>query len=106
VDWPDNYGLKALRWPTQILGAAWALVMIVGLWRLWGGQPLLAGGRALLALGGVALGGLALAFTRGDAMPQVGGLRLDAVASGAALAAALALFAVRRGSAGSVKRET
>jgi phosphatidylglycerol:prolipoprotein diacylglycerol transferase len=91
VDWPDSFGITALRWPTQILGAAWSALCILAIWltrtRTW---P--AGVRPLLAIGGIALGGFGLAFTRGDAMPQMGGLRLDAAASGIVLLVALILL--------------
>jgi hypothetical protein len=93
-DWPDEFGIRALRWPVQLLGLAWSLALLVGLSatrrRPW--QP---GVRPLLALAGIAAGGLALAFVRGDAMPEVGGLRLDAVANAAVLAVTLGLSAIR-----------
>ncbi|MBI3362342.1 MAG: prolipoprotein diacylglyceryl transferase [Chloroflexi bacterium] len=91
VDWPDAFGIKALRWPTQIIGAVWSLLLIPGLWlvrdREW---PI--GARPLLAIAGIALGAFALAFTRGDQAPQLIGLRLDAVASGMVMVVSLFLF--------------
>jgi prolipoprotein diacylglyceryltransferase len=103
VDWPDNFGISALRWPTQVLGAAWSLLLIP---LLALARPLPDGGRVLLALAGIALGALALAFTRGDAMPQIAGLRLDAVGSGVVLGLAVLAFAIRGRGGESVKRET
>ena len=95
VDWPDNYGISALRWPTQAVGAAWSLVLLLGLWLVRDRPIVPVGGRALLAAAGVALGGLVLSFSRGDAMPHLAGLRLDALASGVVLGVALAALWTR-----------
>jgi prolipoprotein diacylglyceryltransferase len=105
VDWPDEFGVAALRWPTQILGFAWSAALFAAMWQVrrrdW--RP---GVRILAALSGTALGGLVLAFTRGDAMPLFAGLRLDAVASGGVLLVAAAWLAARSRTPMSVKRET
>jgi phosphatidylglycerol:prolipoprotein diacylglycerol transferase len=93
-DWPDEFGIRALRWPVQLLGLAWSLALMAGL-AVTRRQAWQVGVRPLLALAGIAAGGLALAFVRGDAMPEVSGLRLDAVANVAVLIVSLALFAFR-----------
>jgi phosphatidylglycerol:prolipoprotein diacylglycerol transferase len=95
-DWPDEFGIRALRWPVQLLGVAWSLAVVAILAALRQ-KPWPPGARPMLALAGIAAGGLALSFARGDAMPLVSGMRLDTVANGVVLLAALGLLAARVG---------
>jgi phosphatidylglycerol:prolipoprotein diacylglycerol transferase len=78
---PDLYGLVMPRWPTQAAGVAWGLFTLAVVWET-GRRRWPAGARGVYALSLTALGAFALAFTRGDPIPFVSGLRLDLVASG------------------------
>jgi prolipoprotein diacylglyceryltransferase len=76
IDAPDWYGLTNPRWPTQLIGAAWALLIFLWLWftrkKAW---P--AGTRYWLFIAAYSLGAFALGFTRGDDVPLIGGWRID-----------------------------
>ncbi len=76
IDVPDNYGLTNPRWPTQILGALWALVLFLLLW-ITRRKPWRAGLRYWLFIAAYSLGMLLLGFTRGDDIPLLGGWRID-----------------------------
>lgn len=84
VNAPDLYGLIVPRWPTQMAGILWGGFTLAAVWGARR-QAWPAGSHGLYALGLTALGAFALAFTRGDPMPFVNGLRLDLLASGALL---------------------
>jgi prolipoprotein diacylglyceryltransferase len=81
------------RFPTQVIGVIWSLIAFVLVWamaernRRW---P--AGARGLYALSLVALGAFFLAFTRGDPMPLINGLRLDVIGSALVLVIASVLW--------------
>lgn len=84
INAPDLYGLITPRWPTQVVGLLWGGFTLAAVWGLRR-QRWPTGARGLYALGLTALGAFMLAFTRGDPMPLVNGLRLDIIASGATL---------------------
>jgi phosphatidylglycerol:prolipoprotein diacylglycerol transferase len=93
VDAPDWYGLTNPRWPTQLIGAAWALLLFLSLWltrkTTWRG-----GTRYWLFVAAYSLGAFLLGFTRGDDVPAVGGWRIDQILD--ALLFSLALIALAR----------
>ena len=74
IDAPDWYGLTNPRWPTQLIGAVWALILFLVLWftrkKAW--QD---GTRYWLFVAIYSLGAFLLGFTRGDDYPlsAVGG---------------------------------
>jgi phosphatidylglycerol:prolipoprotein diacylglycerol transferase len=71
---PDLYGITAPRFSSQLYGIALgvALLSVVALLRRWPAR--LWAALALLGLGAFGIG-----FTRGDAVPMVGSLRLDQI---------------------------
>jgi phosphatidylglycerol:prolipoprotein diacylglycerol transferase len=92
VDAPDWYGLTNPRWPTQLSGAAWALLLFLWLWltrkRTWRD-----GTRYWLFVAAYSLGAFVLGFTRGDDVPTVGGWRIDQVLDALLFGLALVAFA-------------
>lgn len=92
INAPDLYGLVVPRWPTQVAGMLWGLFTLAAVWGVRR-QRWPAGARGLYALSLTALGAFGLAFTRGDPIPFVNGLRLDVVASGVLLLATTLLWA-------------
>jgi phosphatidylglycerol---prolipoprotein diacylglyceryl transferase len=97
IDAPDLYGLTNPRWPSQLLGALWALLVFAGLWltrdRTWS-----AGRHFWLFIAAYSLGSLLVGFTRADDMPIVSGWRLDQILDGAlTIAGVSGLLATRRG---------
>lgn len=72
---PDLYHEVTLRYPVQALGMVWAL--------LWAGVGIGLRQDAGFALAAYAIGHCALAWLRGDPVPQPGGVRMDAWISGA-----------------------
>ena len=99
ADLPDSFGVYAVRYQTQLLGAAAFLVLALAIWRarqtvrpdvlFWLALALASGARALLSL------------SRGDPVAELAGWRLDTVADGVLAIAAAALLlatAARRGS--------
>lgn len=76
VDTPDWYGVTNPRWPTQLLGVVWALILFAALWstrkRSWPD-----GTRYWLFVAAYSLGAFCLGFTRGDDMPLIAGWRID-----------------------------
>ncbi len=78
IDAPDGYGLTNPRWPTQLIGAAWALLMFLALWltrkRVWRD-----GVRYWSFIAAYSLGAFLLGFTRGDDVPTLGGWRIDQI---------------------------
>jgi phosphatidylglycerol:prolipoprotein diacylglycerol transferase len=89
---PDLYGLVSPRWPTQVAGMLWSGFTLAAVWGVRR-QRWPAGARGLYALSLTALGAFVLAFTRGDPIPFVNGLRLDVVASAAILLTTSILWA-------------
>ncbi|HTP09857.1 MAG TPA: prolipoprotein diacylglyceryl transferase family protein [Anaerolineae bacterium] len=91
IDAPDWYGLTNPRWPTQIIGAAWALILFLLLWftrqKTWSN-----GVRYWLFVAAYSLGVFLLGFTRGDDIPLLGGWRIDQILD--ALLFSLALIAL------------
>lgn len=102
IDAPDWYGSTNPRWPTQLIGAAWALLLFLLLWftrrKVW---PV--GARYWLFVAAYSLGAFALSLTRGDDIPLIGGWRLDqmldALLCGAAAIALARLRLKRRAAA-------
>jgi phosphatidylglycerol:prolipoprotein diacylglycerol transferase len=99
VDAPDWYGLTNPRWPSQIIGAVWALLLFLALWltrkRAWRD-----GIRFWSFVAAYSLGAFVLGFTRGADTPILSGWRidqiLDALLCGSALIALLRLRSKRR----------
>jgi phosphatidylglycerol---prolipoprotein diacylglyceryl transferase len=91
ADLPDEYGVYAVRYQTQLLGAALMLLLGLLTWRLaprlpagpvfWLALALASGSRALVSL------------WRGDPAPEVAGWRLDTVLDTLLAAASSANFA-------------
>jgi phosphatidylglycerol---prolipoprotein diacylglyceryl transferase len=93
IDAPDGYGLTNPRWPTQLIGAVWALLLFLLLWftrkKAWQ-----AGTRYWLFMAVYSLGAFLLSVTRGDDILTIGGWRIDQVLD--ALLAGIALIALAR----------
>jgi phosphatidylglycerol---prolipoprotein diacylglyceryl transferase len=91
ADLPDEYGVYAVRYQTQLLGAAVMLLVTLLIWRLaprlqaaplfWLALALAGGSRALVSL------------WRGDPAPEVAGWRLDTILDMLLAAAGSAIFA-------------
>ncbi|MCA9959793.1 MAG: prolipoprotein diacylglyceryl transferase [Anaerolineales bacterium] len=80
LDWlaaslPDQFGIFALRYQTQLLGGMGAVLVGLLLWRR--GHHETPGITFLLALGLLSLTRLPLAVWRGDTVPLLAGVRLD-----------------------------
>ena len=95
-DTPDGYGLSNPRWPTQLLGAAWALILFGVLWftrkRDWPD-----GTRYWLFVAAYSLGAFWLGFTRGDDVLRIAGWRIDQLLDALLVAAgAFGLWRVHR----------
>ncbi len=74
---PDEYGLFAVRYATQLLGLAWALLVFALAWltaKRWRSGQLF-----WFTLGLLSLGYAAISFWRGDPIPYLGPLRFDVV---------------------------
>ncbi len=89
---PDIYGLVMPRWPTQMAGVLWSVLAMLVVWNTARTARWPAGANAAYAVSLTALGAFLLAFTRGDPMPLVNGLRLDIVGSGFILLIATGLW--------------
>jgi phosphatidylglycerol:prolipoprotein diacylglycerol transferase len=76
IDAPDLYGAINPRWPTQLLGVIWALIVFGLLW-LTRRKTWPAGRRLWLLVAAYSLGSFLIGFTRGDAVPIIAGWRLD-----------------------------
>lgn len=89
-DLPDSYGIFAVRYRTQMLGAVFSLLALAVLWRtrrrlapaglFWLGLALLSGGRFIVAL------------LRGDPVPLVGAVRVDALLDAILILVALVML--------------
>jgi phosphatidylglycerol:prolipoprotein diacylglycerol transferase len=93
IDAPDWYGLTNPRWPTQLVGALWALLLFLLLW-FTRKQAWLDGTRYWLFVAAYSFGAVWLGFTRGDDIPLIGGWRIDQLLD--ALLFSVALIAVVR----------
>lgn len=73
---PDLFGIVVPRYASQLYGAAWSLLLIAASWPLAKAvrRP---GPRFFITLALVTAGAFGVGFTRGDAVPAVGPLRLD-----------------------------
>lgn len=91
---PDIYGVQAARWPTQMLGAAWSVFVLLAVYgaRRQGWPE---GALGWFALSLAALGAFALSFLRGDPMPLFNGFRLDTVGGALVLVASTAAWLVK-----------
>jgi phosphatidylglycerol:prolipoprotein diacylglycerol transferase len=78
IDAPDWYGLTNPRWPTQLIGAAWALFLFAALW-LTRQKAWRDGVRFWLFVAAYSLGAFLLGFTRGDDVPMAAGWRIDQI---------------------------
>lgn len=89
IDAPDWYGLTNPRWPTQLMGALWSLLVFLLLWftrrKSW-----LAGIRCWLFVAAYSWGTFALSFTRGDDAPLIGSWRIDQLLDALILTIAMA----------------
>lgn len=74
-DLPDNFGLFALRYQTQLLGALAAMLALIVI--LYTIRRQRGGAAFWLALGSVTVAHLLVSLLRGDPMPQIAGWRLD-----------------------------
>jgi prolipoprotein diacylglyceryltransferase len=92
----DFYASRIPRWPTQIVGLLAAAGLALGL-LLLEARSLPVGWPASAALLGLGATALALSFTRGDPVPLVADIRLDALGGGliAALGAGMARLSRR-----------
>ena len=95
-DLPDWYGLSNPRWPTQLIGAAWSMILFVLLWftrkKIWA-----AGTRYWLFVAAYSLGALLIGFTRGDEVPRFYGWRVDQLLDALlVVAGAIGLWRVQR----------
>ena len=92
----DFYASRIPRWPTQIVGLLAAAGLALGLLVLEA-RSLPVGWPASAALLGLGATALALSFARGDPVPLVAGIRLDALGAGliAALGAGMARLSRR-----------
>ena len=94
---PDIFGLVAPRFPTQALGLAWSVLVLLVVWGTRGGPGARwpAGAVGAYALSLAALGVFILDFTRGDPAPLIAGYRSDVVGAALVLVAATVAWAVR-----------
>jgi phosphatidylglycerol:prolipoprotein diacylglycerol transferase len=78
VEAPDWYGLTNPRWPTQLIGLAWSLILFTLLWftrkKAWGD-----GVRYWLFVAAYSLGAFLIGLTRGDDVPSIGSWRIDQI---------------------------
>ncbi len=81
IDAPDLYGSINPRWPSQLFGAAWALV-VFGLLLLTRNKQWPDGTRFWLFIAIYSLGAFAIGFIRADDMPIIFGWRLDQIFDG------------------------
>ena len=78
IDAPDLYGLTNPRWPSQLLGAAWSLIVFGLLW-LVRRKGWRSGTHFWLFVAVYSLGAFLIGFTRGDDIPIIAGWRLDQI---------------------------
>jgi phosphatidylglycerol:prolipoprotein diacylglycerol transferase len=78
IDAPDLYGLTNPRWPSQLLGTLWSLIVFGLLW-LTRRKNWQAGTRFWLFVASYSLGAFLIGFTRADDVPILAGWRLDQI---------------------------
>ncbi len=94
-DWREA-GSSNPRWPTQLIGAVWSLILFLMLW-LTRKKAWTAGTRCWLFVAAYSLGALLIGFTRGDEVPHFYGWRVDQLLDTLLVAAgALGLWRVQR----------
>ena len=95
-DLPDWYGSSNPRWPTQLFGAAWSMILFVMLW-FTRKKIRAAGTRYWIWVLAYSLGALLIGFTRGDEVPRFYGWRVDQLLDALlVVAGAIGLWRVRR----------
>ncbi|HZY43863.1 MAG TPA: prolipoprotein diacylglyceryl transferase family protein [Anaerolineae bacterium] len=82
IDAPDQYGSINPRWPSQLFGATWALV-VFGLLALTRNKKWPDGMRFWIFMTLYSLGAFLIGFMRADDMPIISGWRLDQILDGA-----------------------
>lgn len=82
IDAPDLYGSINPRWPSQLIGSAWAVV-VFALLLLTQNKKWQTGMRFWLFITIYSLGAFAIGFSRADDMPIISGWRLDQILDGA-----------------------
>jgi phosphatidylglycerol---prolipoprotein diacylglyceryl transferase len=94
---PDQFGLRAERWPTQLIGAVLCLSAVWILFHV-GRRPHPGGSLACLAL--VMIGSISavISVLRADPVPLIAGVRAEALTSGALAAVGLVGLGLRRAS--------
>ena len=92
ADLPDNYGVFAVRYQTQLLGILLNLVSFVIIWLLRRRLRPLA--LFWLALFLISSSHFAISFLRGDPAPMIGEIRLDTIADGTLTLLSIIAFAI------------
>jgi phosphatidylglycerol:prolipoprotein diacylglycerol transferase len=94
---PDIFGLVAPRFPTQALGLAWSLIILLIIWGTHRGPSARwpAGALGAYALSLASLGVFLLDFTRGDPAPLIAHYRADVAGAALVLVVTTAAWAVR-----------
>ena len=96
IDAPDLYGLTNPRWPSQLLGALWALLVFILLW-LTRDRDWPTGRYFWLFIATYSFGSVLVGFTRADDMPLAFGWRLDQILDGVlTIAGVIGLLVTRR----------
>jgi len=95
-DLPNWYGISNPRLPTQLIGAAWSIILFLMLWftrkKIWS-----AGTRYWFFVVAYSLGALLIGFTRGDDVPRFYGWRVDQLLDALlVVAGAIGLWRVQR----------
>jgi phosphatidylglycerol---prolipoprotein diacylglyceryl transferase len=102
IDAPDLYGLTNPRWPSQLLGALWALLVFMLLW-LTRDRDWPTGRHFWLFIAAYSFGSLLVGFIRADDMPLVFGWRLDQILDGVlTIAGVIGLLVTRHRAIGPV----
>jgi phosphatidylglycerol:prolipoprotein diacylglycerol transferase len=96
IDAPDWYGVTNPRWPSQLIGVGWAVVIFALIW-LTRRKEWRAGIRFCLFIATYSFGAFLIGFTRGDDAPLAFGLRLDQVLDGLLVIVAIVSLVSLRG---------
>jgi phosphatidylglycerol---prolipoprotein diacylglyceryl transferase len=95
-DLPDWYGINNPRWPTQLIGVAWSLILFVIMW-ITRKKDWAAGTRYWSMVMIYSLGALLIGFTRGNDMPIFYGWRVDQLLDALlVIAGAIGLWRIQR----------